>query len=74
MFTDFEAIFERVKDQCDLFWLENLNRVLPKGSRLVVPIICSATFGEPLDGPAEGETKAAFLARAKSALEALSHA
>lgn len=23
--TDFEAIFRRVKDQCDLFWLENLN-------------------------------------------------
>ncbi|MFR7477383.1 MAG: radical SAM mobile pair protein B [Acutalibacteraceae bacterium] len=23
--TDFKAIFERVKDQCDLFWLENLN-------------------------------------------------
>ena len=23
--TNFEAIFERVKDQCDLFWLENLN-------------------------------------------------
>ncbi len=23
--TDFEAIFEAVKDQCDLFWLENLN-------------------------------------------------
>lgn len=23
--TDFEAIFEKVKDQCDLFWLENLN-------------------------------------------------
>ncbi len=23
--TDFEAIFGRVKDQCDLFWLENLN-------------------------------------------------
>lgn len=23
--TDFESIFERVKDQCDLFWLENLN-------------------------------------------------
>ena len=23
--TDFEAIFERVKDQCDLSWLENLN-------------------------------------------------
>lgn len=23
--TDFEAIFERVKNQCDFFWLENLN-------------------------------------------------
>ena len=23
--TNFEAIFEQVKDQCDLFWLENLN-------------------------------------------------
>ena len=23
--TDFEKIFERVKDQCDLVWLENLN-------------------------------------------------
>ena len=23
--TDFEAIFERVRDQCDLFWLEKLN-------------------------------------------------
>ena len=23
--TDFEAIFRRVRDQCDLFWLENLN-------------------------------------------------
>ena len=23
--TDFEAIFERVNDQCNLFWLENLN-------------------------------------------------
>lgn len=52
-------------------WLENLNRVLPKGSRLVVPIICSATFGSPVAGPREEEDKAAFLARAQSALEAL---
>lgn len=55
-------------------WLENLNRVLPKGSKLVVPIICSATFGSPLSGPAEHETKTEFLDRAKVALEALSHA
>ncbi len=32
-------------------WLENMNRVLPKGSRLVVPIICTATFGEPISRP-----------------------
>ncbi|KAA8998965.1 1-acyl-sn-glycerol-3-phosphate acyltransferase [Affinibrenneria salicis] len=53
-------------------WLENLNRVLPKGSRLVVPIICRATFGAPLDAPAADESKTAFLQRARSALEALS--
>ncbi|MFT8209500.1 MAG: lysophospholipid acyltransferase family protein [Symbiopectobacterium sp.] len=55
-------------------WLENLNRVLPKGSRLVVPIICSATFGEAISGPEQDETKIDFLNRAKQALEALSHA
>lgn len=52
-------------------WLDNLNRVLPKGSRLVVPIICSATFGTPLPGVTEGEDKQAFLARTKAALEAI---
>lgn len=55
-------------------WLENLNRVLPKGSRLVVPIICSATFGETITGPVPDETKIEFLNRAKQALEALSYA
>lgn len=54
-------------------WLENMNRVLPKGSRLVVPIICTATFGEPISGPMEQETKREFLTRAKEALEALTH-
>lgn len=54
-------------------WLENMNRVLPKGSRLVVPIICTATFGSPLETPAEGEAKKEFLTRAKQALEALTH-
>lgn len=52
-------------------YLENLNRVLPKGSRLVVPILCSATFGEPLCPPQEGEEKHAFLQRAREALEGL---
>jgi 1-acyl-sn-glycerol-3-phosphate acyltransferase len=52
-------------------YLENLNRVLPKGSRLVVPVLCSATFGEPISSPQEGEEKNAFLQRAREALEGL---
>lgn len=52
-------------------YLENLNRVLPKGSKLVVPIICSAVVGQPLTPLAEEESKAAFLQRAKCSLEEL---
>jgi len=52
-------------------WLDNLNRVLPKGSRLVVPIICSATFGTPQAAATEDEDKQAFLDRTKAALEAI---
>ncbi|WP_350304100.1 lysophospholipid acyltransferase family protein [Photorhabdus viridis] len=52
-------------------YLENLNRVLPKGSALVVPVICSATFGRPLEKLGEKEEKADFLQRARLALEAL---
>ncbi|OTA18625.1 2-acyl-glycerophospho-ethanolamine acyltransferase [Xenorhabdus beddingii] len=52
-------------------YLENLNRVLPKGKKLLVPIICSVTFGQPLDKLGESESKAEFLKRAQSALEEL---
>ncbi|ATM99672.1 lysophospholipid acyltransferase family protein [Proteus terrae] len=52
-------------------YLENLNRVLPKGSRLVVPVICSAIFGAPIGSTHENESKQEFLVRAKSALEEL---
>ncbi|MEQ5208338.1 lysophospholipid acyltransferase family protein [Proteus sp. fly-1067] len=52
-------------------YLENLNRVLPKGSRLVVPVICSAIFGAPIVATHENESKQEFLIRAKSALEEL---
>lgn len=31
--TDFEKIFERVKDQCDLVWLENLNPAVVSNRR-----------------------------------------
>lgn len=48
-------------------WIENLNRVLPKGEVVPLPLICTVTFGAPIRC-AEGEGKAAFLARARAAL------
>jgi 1-acyl-sn-glycerol-3-phosphate acyltransferase len=51
-------------------WLDNLNRILPRGEWLPVPIIASVTFGPPLR-LAEGEAKDAFLGRCASALAAL---
>ncbi|MBD2812495.1 1-acyl-sn-glycerol-3-phosphate acyltransferase [Xenorhabdus sp. Vera] len=52
-------------------YLENLSRALPKGKKLPIPIICSVTFGKPLEKLSEGENKEAFLLRALSALEEL---
>lgn len=51
-------------------WIDNLNRVMPKGEVLPVPLLCTLRFGEAL-GIREGEPKAAFLARASAALLAL---
>ena len=51
-------------------YLDNLKRVLPKGSMLVVPITCTARFGAPLKVE-PGEGKAAFLERARDAVVAL---
>lgn len=50
--------------------LQNLNRILPKGAYLPVPIIGSVYFGEPLTR-SPGENKSAFLERARLALETL---
>ncbi|MEO0822413.1 MAG: lysophospholipid acyltransferase family protein [Pseudomonadota bacterium] len=48
-------------------WIENLNRVMPKGEIVPIPLLCSVTFGAPLARvPDEG--KDAFLARAAAAL------
>lgn len=49
--------------------IENLNRVLPKGSLVPVPLLCTVAFGEELR-IAPGEAKQAFLARASAALRA----
>jgi 1-acyl-sn-glycerol-3-phosphate acyltransferase len=51
-------------------FLQNLNRILPKGEFLPVPVFASIYFGAPIRVE-EGERKAAFLQRARSAVEAL---
>lgn len=51
-------------------WIANLNRVMPKGEVIPVPLICTLTFGAPLH-LADDEAKDAFLARAAEALLAL---
>ncbi|SES77468.1 lysophospholipid acyltransferase family protein [Thorsellia anophelis] len=54
-------------------YLHNLHRVLPKGSKLIVPILCQTTFGQAIEPISPTEDKFTFLARARFALEALKH-
>ena len=51
-------------------WIDNVQRVMPKGEVVPVPILCTVTFGAPLL-LAEGEDKRDFLARARAAVVAL---
>ena len=51
-------------------WIDNVQRVMPKGEVVPVPILCSVTFGAPLSLQA-GEDKRAFLDRARNAVVAL---
>lgn len=53
-------------------WIDNLNRVLPKGEIVPIPLLCTVTYGAPL-ALEEGEDKTVFLARAERALLALSN-
>ena len=50
--------------------LVNLNRGLPKGETIPVPVIARLTFGPPL-GVGPGESKESLLARAHAAVAAL---
>jgi 1-acyl-sn-glycerol-3-phosphate acyltransferase len=52
-------------------YIENMNRILPKGEFLVVPLLSRVTFGSPITLRA-GEEKESFLMRATSALMELS--
>lgn len=52
-------------------WIENLNRVMPKGEFIPVPLLCNVTFGTPIRLlPDEGKDD--FLLRARDAMLALS--
>ena len=51
-------------------WIDNVQRVMPKGEVVPVPILCSVTFGEPLELE-DGEERRPFLDRAREAVIAL---
>ncbi|MEJ1170567.1 lysophospholipid acyltransferase family protein [Variovorax sp. CCNWLW235] len=51
-------------------WIDNVQRVMPKGEIVPVPILCSVTFGAPIRAE-EGEERRPFLDRARAAVIAL---
>jgi len=51
-------------------WIDNIQRVMPKGEVVPVPILCSVTFGAPIRLE-EGEERRAFLDRARDSVIAL---
>ncbi len=53
-----------------LAWINNVQRVMPKGEVVPVPVLCSVTFGAPLHLQ-DGEERRAFLDRARQAVIAL---
>jgi 1-acyl-sn-glycerol-3-phosphate acyltransferase len=50
-------------------WIDNVQRVMPKGEVVPVPILCTVTFGAPI-ALQPGEDKRAFLERARAAVVA----
>jgi 1-acyl-sn-glycerol-3-phosphate acyltransferase len=68
------GLFHLAKDRPDVEFIpvliENLNRILPKGEILPVPLLGSISFGFPLK-LAAGETRAAFLERAQAAVKSM---
>jgi 1-acyl-sn-glycerol-3-phosphate acyltransferase len=51
-------------------WINNVQRVMPKGEVVPVPVLCSVTFGVPM-GVMPGEECRDFLQRARAAVIAL---
>ena len=54
-------------------WISNLQRVMPKGEFIPIPLLCTVSFGTPLS-LAPDEDRHGFIARAQAALLALSGA
>lgn len=51
-------------------WIDNVQRVMPKGEVVPVPILCTVTFGAPMHLE-PGEDKRVFLDRARESVVAL---
>jgi 1-acyl-sn-glycerol-3-phosphate acyltransferase len=51
-------------------WINNVQRVMPKGEVVPVPVLCSVTFGAPMQ-VRPNEDRQAFLVRARDAVIAL---
>lgn len=51
-------------------WINNVQRVMPKGEVVPVPILCSVTYGAPITIE-NGEDRAHFLIRARQAVISL---
>lgn len=68
------GLFHLAKDRPDVEFVpvlvENMNRILPKGEFLPVPLLGSVIFGAPIQLN-RGEEKSAFLERAQESVHAL---
>ncbi len=51
-------------------WIDNVQRVMPKGEVVPVPVLCTVTFGAPMQLQ-PGEDKRSFLERSRDAVLAL---
>ena len=51
-------------------WINNIQRLLPKGEVIPVPVLCSVTFGAPIRLE-DGEDRRAFLDLARQAVLSL---
>ncbi len=69
----FHLVSKKPHLQCVPVYIENLNRVLPKGEVLPLPLLSSITLGAPLQLQ-ENETKHDFLQRLREAIIVLKEA